>query len=121
MDIAEVVNTSGLPASTLRFYEEKGLIKSIGLNGLRRIFNANVIERLALISRGRNAGFSLDEIACLFKAEQPDISRALLLAKADALDSKIKEQTAMRDRLRNAAACDAAKHFQCQNFFDCHG
>jgi DNA-binding transcriptional MerR regulator len=30
LDIAAVSRRSGLPASTLRFYEEKGLIASIG-------------------------------------------------------------------------------------------
>jgi len=34
MDIAEVAKRSGVPASTLRFYEEKGLISSIGRQGL---------------------------------------------------------------------------------------
>jgi DNA-binding transcriptional MerR regulator len=38
LDIGEVARRSGLPVSTLRFYEEKGLIESIGPNGLRRIF-----------------------------------------------------------------------------------
>lgn len=116
MDIAEVIKASGLPASTLRFYEEKGLIQSIGRNGLRRLFNANVIERLALISLGRNAGFSLDEIGGIFTSERPDINRTLLLAKADELDSKIKELTAMRDGLRHAAACKAPNHFECPKF-----
>ncbi len=36
MDIAEVARRSGVPASTLRFYEEKALISSIGRRGLRR-------------------------------------------------------------------------------------
>ena len=116
MDIAEVAKASGLPASTLRFYEEKGLIQSIGRNGLRRLFNANVIERLALISLGRNAGFSLDEIGDMFRSEGPDINRRLLLAKAEELDSKIKELTAMRDGLRHAAACNAPNHFECPKF-----
>ena len=44
----------GLPASALRFYEEKGLIESIGRRGLRRVFPASVIERLALIALGRS-------------------------------------------------------------------
>ena len=35
MDIAEVVRRSGVPASTLRFYEEKQLVVSIGRRGLR--------------------------------------------------------------------------------------
>jgi DNA-binding transcriptional MerR regulator len=116
MDIAEVAKASGLPASTLRFYEEKGLIQSNGRNGLRRLFSARVVERLALISLGRNAGFSLDEIGDMFTPEGPDINRALLVAKADELDRKIKELTAMRDGLRHAAACKAPNHFECPKF-----
>lgn len=36
LDIAEVARRSGVPASALRFYEEKGLIASNGRQGLRR-------------------------------------------------------------------------------------
>lgn len=116
MDIAEVAEASGLPASTLRFYEEKGLIQSSGRSGLRRLFSANVIERLALISLGRSAGFSLDEIGEMFTPEGPEINRALLSAKADDLDKKIKELTSMRNGLRHAAACRASNHFECPKF-----
>jgi len=116
MDITEVARASGLPASTLRFYEEKGLIQSIGRIGLRRLFNSDVIERLALISLGRDAGFSLDEIGEMFTPEGPDINRALLLAKADELDRKIKELTAMRNGLLHAAVCNAPNHFECPKF-----
>ncbi len=116
MDIAEVAEASGLPASTLRFYEEKGIIQSNGRNGLRRLFSANVIERLALISLGRKVGFSLDEISAMFTPEGPDINRALLLVKADELDRKIRELTAMRNGLHHAAACKAPSHFECPKF-----
>jgi DNA-binding transcriptional MerR regulator len=60
MDIAEVARRSGLPASTLRFYDETGLIRSVGRKGLRRLFEPAVLERLSLIALGRNAGFSLE-------------------------------------------------------------
>jgi DNA-binding transcriptional MerR regulator len=116
MDIAEVARVSGLPASTLRFYEEKGLIQSNGRQGLRRLYSADVIERLALISLGRSAGFSLDEIGEMFTPEGPDIDRTLLLAKADEMDRKIRELTSMRDGLRHAAACKAPNHFECPTF-----
>lgn len=116
MDIAEVAKVSGLPASTIRFYEEKGLIQSCGRSGLRRLFSAHVIERLALISLGRSAGFSLDEIAEMFTPEGPDINRALLLAKADELDRTIEMLVAMRDGLRHAAVCKAPSHFECPKF-----
>ena len=116
MDIAEVAKVSGLPASTLRYYEEKGLIKSYGRNGLRRLFSANVVERLALISLGRKVGFSLEEIYEMFTPDGPMINRELLLAKADELDNKIAELTAMRDGLNHAAVCKAPNHFECPKF-----
>ena len=60
LDIAEAARRSGVPASTLRFYEEKGLIASVGRRGLRRLFDPCVLEQLALITLGRAAGFSLE-------------------------------------------------------------
>ena len=92
MDISQVAKKSGVPASTLRFYEEKGLIKSIGRHGIRRIFSADIIERLSLIALGRVAGFSLDEIGGILGFEDNvDIDRALLLSKADELDNTIQK------------------------------
>ena len=83
MDIAEVARRSGVTASTLRFYEEKKLIASVGRSGLRRTFDPRVLERLALIALGRSAGFSLDEIARMFAADgRPKIDRGALAAKA---------------------------------------
>jgi DNA-binding transcriptional MerR regulator len=116
MDIGEVAKASGLPASTLRYYEEKGLIESYGRNGLRRLFSNNVVERLALISLGRNAGFSLEEIYEMFTPDGPVINRVLLSEKANILDQKIKELTAMRDGLMHAAVCKAPNHFECPKF-----
>jgi DNA-binding transcriptional MerR regulator len=51
MDISEVAKRSGTSAATLRFYETRGLISSIGRQGLRRLFDASVLDRLALITR----------------------------------------------------------------------
>lgn len=116
MDIVEVVKATGLPASTLRYYEERGLIHSYGRAGLRRLFGANVLDRLALISLGRNAGFSLEDIAAMFASGEQSIDRHLLLIKADEIDRKIRQLTAMRDGLRHAAACKAPSHFECPKF-----
>ena len=117
IDIAEVAQLSGVPASTLRYYEEKGLIASIGRRGLRRLFDADVLERLALIALGRAAGFSLDEIASMFSADgKPDIDRQMLAAKADELDRTIRKLSALRDGLRHAAQCPAPSHMECPTF-----
>lgn len=117
MDIAEVVRRSGLPASTLRYYEEKGLITSVGRQGLRRVFSVNVLERLALVALGRAAGFSLDEIAGMLGMNgRPQIDRKLLKAKAMELEKTIHQLTAMRDGLLHAAECSAPSHIECPTF-----
>jgi DNA-binding transcriptional MerR regulator len=116
MDINEVSKASGLPASAIRFYEEKGLIQSIGRKGLKRLFHATILERLAIISLARKAGFSLTEISSMVAPHGTKIDRALMLAKADELDKKIKVMTTMRNGLRHAAACKAPSHFECPKF-----
>lgn len=117
MDISEVTRRSGLPASTLRFYEEKGLIRSNGRQGLRRQFDARVLEQLALVALGRSAGFTLDEIGHMLATDgSPQIDRQLLSNKADELDRSIRQLTAMRDGLRHAAVCTAPSHMECPTF-----
>ncbi|HET9934798.1 MAG TPA: helix-turn-helix domain-containing protein [Polyangiaceae bacterium] len=115
LDIAEVAKRARLPASTLRFYEEKGLIESVGRRGLRRLYEESVLERLALIGLGRAAGFSLEEIAGLLR-DGTRIDRSALAAKADELDCAIQKLTKMRDGLRHAAACRAPSHMECPSF-----
>ena len=117
MDIAEVAKRAGVPASTLRFYEEKGLIASIGREGLRRRFDPGVLDQLALIALGRAAGFSLDDIGSMFAPDgQPNIDRQMLSAKADEIDNTLKRLKAMRDGLRHAAVCPAPSHGECPTF-----
>lgn len=117
LDIAEVAQRAGVSAATLRFYEEKGLIRSIGRRGLRRVFGNDVLERLALISLGRAAGFSLDEIGRMFSPGGTlDIDRGLLAERADELDRTIRRLSALRDGLRHAAACPAPSHLECPTF-----
>jgi DNA-binding transcriptional MerR regulator len=117
VDIAEVARRSRVPASTLRFYEEKGLIVSIGRRGLRRLFDPGVLERLALIALGRGAGFSLDEITLMFAPDgRPRIDRQLLAAKAEEIDRKIRKLTGIRESLRHAAACPAPSYMECPTF-----
>ncbi|MCQ8179497.1 helix-turn-helix domain-containing protein [Methylomonas sp. SURF-1] len=116
MDIAEVARISGLPASTLRYYEEKGLIRSSGRVGLRRQFDTATLQRLGLIALGRRAGLSLDQIATMFSADGMNIDRDLLRAQALELDRRIQELALMRDGLLHAADCNAASHFECPKF-----
>jgi DNA-binding transcriptional MerR regulator len=117
LDIVEVAARSGVRASTLRFYEEKGLITSVGRRGLRRLFEPSVLERLAFVALGQAAGFSLDEIAGMFTPDgRVNIDRGRLAERADQLDGTIRQLTAMRDGLRHAAVCPARSHRECPTF-----
>lgn len=117
LEIGEVALRAGVPVSTLRFYEEKGLIASVGRRGLRRLFDPKVLERLALISLGRAAGFSLDEIALMLgQSGSLRIDRRMLNKKADELDRTIRRLIATRDGLRHAATCPAPSHMECPTF-----
>ncbi|MCW2395917.1 MULTISPECIES: helix-turn-helix domain-containing protein [unclassified Sphingobium] len=117
IDIAEIARRSGVPASTLRFYEERGLIESLGRRGWRRTFDPDVLERLSLMALGRSTGFSLDEISgMLGKRRAPNIDRSMLLARADEIDRLVRRLGALRDGLRHAAACPAPSHAECATF-----
>jgi DNA-binding transcriptional MerR regulator len=117
LDIAEVARRTGVPASTLRFYEEKRLIASIGRRGLRRLFDPAVLEQLSLIALGQAAGLSLDELRALFgPGGKVRIDRKMLAARAEALDRTIADLGRLRDGLRHAAACPAPSYTECPTF-----
>lgn len=117
MDISEVVRRTGVPASTLRFYEKKGLISATRSTGERRHFAPDVLDQLGLIALGQAGGLSLDEIgAMLSPAGAPQVDRNLLMAKADEIDATIKRLRAMSEGLRHAAECPAPSHAQCPTF-----
>jgi len=114
MDIADVAKRTGIPASTLRYYEKKGLLKSLARPGQRRQFAADVADRLALIALGQAAGFTLDEVGAMLVDLQVDRQR--LMAKADELDARIRRLQAMSKGLRHAAQCPEEDHLACPKF-----
>jgi DNA-binding transcriptional MerR regulator len=117
LDIVEVARRSGLPASTLRFYEQKGLISSSGRSGLRRVFKTSVLEQLDFIALGRWGRLSLEEIAAMLAPEgRYRVNRRALLAKADALGREIETLAAVRRALRHVARCPEPRHGDCPKF-----
>lgn len=117
MDISEVAKRSGVPPSALRYYEKLGLIRSIGRQGIRRAFADSVLDQLALIALGQNAGLSLQEIgSMLTPTGKAKIDRSVLAAKAREVDETIKQLRAVSRGLRHAARCPAPSHAECPSF-----
>ena len=111
LDIGEVVKRSGVPASTLRYYEQLGLLQALGRRGLRRQYDERVLERLALIGLGQAAGLSLQQIGASLPSQHGRISldRQALLAQADVLQRQITRLQRVRRQLQRAAACPRAE------------
>ncbi len=117
LDIGEVAKLSGLPPSTIRFYEEKGLIKSLGRSGLRRLFDRRILERINFIAMGKQAGFELVEVAAMFaKDGKLRVDRSLLLHKADELEKNIRQLRAIKRTLEHVAHCSVPDHLECPKF-----
>lgn len=117
MDIGEVSKRAHVTTSALRFYEEKGLIKSIGRHGLRRQYGKQVLDQLALIALGRAAGFSLDEIASMFGQDgKPELDRKMLKDKAEQLEQMTRRLHFISEGLKHAAVCPAENHMECPTF-----
>jgi len=100
--IGEVVERSGVAASALRFYEDRGLIASQRAESGRRLFPRWVLRQIAFIVFAQRVGFSLDEIAeelaKLPDRRAPSVSDWSKLSKL--WTSRIDEQIEQLKRLR---------------------
>lgn len=119
IDIGEVARRTSLAPSALRFYERKGLIAAAARSGLRRAYTPATLDKLAVITGARAAGFTLAEIGDLLAARPGDAAlRQQLATKASQLDDRITQLTAMRDSLRHAVACQHDPLTSCPRFLD---
>lgn len=117
LDIGEVANTAGVSAATLRYYEERGLIAAAGRKGLRRQYAPSVLERLALISLGQRAGFSLEDIQNLLPSSPlVALDRDRLRSRAEEIDARVRELKSLAAALRHTADCPAPNHGECPTF-----
>lgn len=115
MNIGDVAERAGLPAKTIRYYEEIGLITPARAeNGYRR-FSARDLHKLAFLKRARALGFSVEECRHLL-ALYEDQGRASADVKALAqehlarIDAKLEELAQMRRTLAELIESCAGDH-----------
>lgn len=71
MRIGELAKQSELTASTIRFYEQKGLLpKALRSPSGYRVYDSSALDRLQMIKFAQSLGFSLDELPTLFNDAQ---------------------------------------------------
>ena len=109
MNISEAAERSGLPAKTIRYYEDIGLVgpASRRSNGYRDYAERDV-HTLRFLNRARNLGFSVEDcraLAALYtdrNRKSADV-KALAQARIDDIDRKLAELRAMRHTLQHLA------------------
>ena len=111
MNIGDVARRSGLPAKTIRYYEDIGLIRPQRAENGYRAFRESDLAKLAFVGRARSLGFSIEECRTLL-ALWEDRARASAEVKRIAqehladIDRKLAELQAMRRTLSHlVGAC----------------
>lgn len=104
MNIGDAARRSGLPAKTIRYYEEIGLISPERCDNSYRDYSGDDVHRLAFLKRARNLGFSIDDCRQLMALYQDrerasqDV-RAIASAHVAAIEEKVRELQSMRATL----------------------
>ena len=112
MNIKEVSQRSGLPAKTIRYYEEIGLISPLRSDNGYRSFREKDLHKLAFIGRARALGFTIEDCRMLL-ALYEDENRASAQVKSvteshlRAIDEKITQLQSMRSTLAHLIDCCA--------------
>lgn len=119
LTIGEAAQRSGVPVSTLHFWESKGLIRSVRTDGNQRRFARPELRRMAVIKIGQRAGISLAEIREVLDTLPADRAvsarnwAALSRRWKESLDDRIARLTALRDGLGQCIGCGCLSLDKC--------
>ncbi len=108
LDIGEVARQAGVRPSTLRYYEDLGLLTSASRAGGRRQYDESVLRRLDVVAFAKESGFTLGEIRGLLSGpgHATDGRHALTRRKLDEVDARIARAQVMRSLLQAWLECD---------------
>lgn len=119
LTVGEVAKRSGVPVSTVHFYESKGLIQSSRTHGNQRRFHAVVLRYIAIIKVAQSTGIPLQEIqealgrfpanSALTSEQWKEMSTQWRVS----LDKRIRQLTRLRNELDNCIGCG------CLSLSDC--
>lgn len=120
MTIGQVASRAGLRTSAIRYYEEQGLLPRASRTAGKRIYEASILERLAMIELAKMAGFELREIrAVLSTGEKAAVVwRKLGQAKHAELDRQVARLVRMKGVLARLLGCTCSTPDECGREFN---
>lgn len=119
LTIGETARRSGVAASTLRFYETRGLVKSERGTGNQRRYHRSMLRQISIIRIAQTLGLSLKEIenalASLPDQRTPTKRDWERLSRRwrDQLDERITRLQSMRDQLSGCIGCGCLSLKRC--------
>src|SRR5213593_2501490 len=120
LTIGEVSRRSGVAASALRFYEQRGLISAQRAGSGHRHFPRPVLRRIAFIVFAQRVGLTLDEIAAELAKLPPDGAPTrrdwsrLSRTWTSKIDQRIHELERLRDGLTECIGCGCLSLDRCK-------
>lgn len=120
LTIGEVAKRSGVAASALRFYEQRGLISSERVGSGHRRYPRPVLRRIAFIVFAQRVGLSLEEIATeLDKLPAQSVPRRrdwsrLSKQWSERIDARIAELERLKGGLTECIGCGCLSLDRCK-------
>jgi MerR family redox-sensitive transcriptional activator SoxR len=111
LSIGELAERTGLATSALRFYEDRGLIRSERTEGGQRRFHREVVRRVSFVRAAQNVGLTLDEVGAALSelpgARTPTVADWSRLSRRwrPVLDERIARLELLRDTLTSCIGC----------------
>ena len=111
LPIGEVAQRSGVSVPTVRFYEDRGLIRSVRTPGNQRRFERHTLRRIAVVRAGQRFGLSLGEIGealATLPVDHPPTKRDWTRLSSrwhGLLTERIEALTRVRDGLESCIGC----------------
>jgi DNA-binding transcriptional MerR regulator len=116
LSIGELSGRTGVPATTLRYYDELGLVRPAAREAGRRRYAATAVKDVGVILFLREIGFSLAEIGDFLTGEQPGRRELIDVKLAELADQQHRIEVA-RTALEHGRRCPAGEPTQCPRFW----
>ncbi len=115
LSIGTVAARSGVPITTLRYYERRGLIEPPDRQGGQRRYRPEVLVRLMVIRFCRIAGLDLDSIARIVNdvSEGQETTEAIAATHLSAIDQQMEQLTMAKAMMEAALVCSCASVEHC--------
>jgi DNA-binding transcriptional MerR regulator len=105
LTIGEVARRAGVPTSTVRYYDRRGLLEADARQSGQRRYREASLRRLVFIGMLQDAGLSLDEVDGILRAGTVEEWKAIGVRRLDELDEEIRRLQLSRTFLSGALRC----------------